>query len=386
MQRKIHWVSFFQYFNVLLPLFVPYLKQQGLSIAEVYWLQTAYGITVVLSMIPLGQLSDMLGMKRGLLLGCLLLGLASSLLLVCKSFESFLLYEILLALAMSLMSVNSLGLIYESEQTKEQRQTAKAIGIKNGMQFLAEALASLLCTVVFFLSFQATISVHIVLMWLPFILVLSSQIESRAHKSERVQLKQTLQRLIRENPYLTLIGLNLIFVNVTGMLLAWSYQHFWEELGIATHNFPLLWMGLNLVAGMASWKAYQMEEKWGANVLLISSGFFSLLGIGGMAWVSQTWASFLPLSFSLTLGFSHVVLAAAFNHKVTSSMRASANAIIHLGTFLLFSLLAPWIGKSLQVQGVARSYQFFAWGYGLCFVVLTVPLVVRNRRFKLSRD
>ena len=78
--KFLYGFSFFDPFMIVIPLWVPYLATQGISMRQFMELQAVFALVILCGEVPSGLLSDLWGRKKTLLLGSTLKAVSFSLL------------------------------------------------------------------------------------------------------------------------------------------------------------------------------------------------------------------------------------------------------------------------------------------------------------------
>jgi len=126
-----------------LPIFFLFFSEQ-LSLPEVLLLEAIYYITVVITEVPSGYLSDIVGRRRTLLLSCLAILAAYICFLLSSAFAGFAAGQILIAFSIAFRSGTDTALHYESLQAlgrTEEYGDREAVAGKYG--FASTAMAAL---------------------------------------------------------------------------------------------------------------------------------------------------------------------------------------------------------------------------------------------------
>jgi MFS family permease len=106
--------SLFGMFLIIMPIIVPYWRSLGLSMHEVLEIQAIFGLSVALLEVPTGYIADLFGRKLSVVLGSFISGVSFTILLFADSYWSLVLFEVVLALACSLVSGAEDAILYES--------------------------------------------------------------------------------------------------------------------------------------------------------------------------------------------------------------------------------------------------------------------------------
>jgi MFS family permease len=109
----IYLFSFFKMFLVIMPVFVPFLQGLGLSMAQVMQSQAIFALTVALAEIPTGYFADRFGRKMSIFCGAVLCGLCFTGLIFVQNFTHVLIYEVMIGIAMGLISGADIALLYD---------------------------------------------------------------------------------------------------------------------------------------------------------------------------------------------------------------------------------------------------------------------------------
>ena len=70
---------------VIIPVIVPFFASKGLSLADVFVLQSIFALSVVIFEVPSGYLADIIGRRRALILGSVFHGVGFTLLCFATS-------------------------------------------------------------------------------------------------------------------------------------------------------------------------------------------------------------------------------------------------------------------------------------------------------------
>ena len=119
--------SFFDPFMIIIPLWVPYLATQGISMRQFMELQAVFAMVILCGEVPSGLLSDLWGRKKTLLLGSMLKAVSFSLLPLWSSYEGFLFYHLTMGIALSMISGGDVALLYDSLAAGGERSRGTAV-------------------------------------------------------------------------------------------------------------------------------------------------------------------------------------------------------------------------------------------------------------------
>ena len=163
-------LAFFQMFMVI----VPFFKSKGLSLAEIFYLQAIFAAVIVLFEAPSGYFADVFGRRTALIIGSIAHGVGFLMLNITDDFYTLAIFEIILGLAMSMMSGADLALLYDTKPalTKSADGQGGSIAHLGFLKSSAEGLGALTGGVLALWSFDLMVLVQSVVAWVCLILAL----------------------------------------------------------------------------------------------------------------------------------------------------------------------------------------------------------------------
>lgn len=378
--RLLYGFSFFWMFLLIIPVIVPFLLRHQLSMQQVFWLQVAFGATVMLFEVPSGYLSDLWGRKKTLVLGAVLNGLGYSWLALSDSMFDFLIFEMILGVAMSMASGTDMALLYGwlKHQDSSRESSAQAMATRQLVSVGAEAVASLLAGLLILWSFGVLLWAQALVAWLPLLISLRLQeapYEAMDTHSHRDNFRRVLRHLLADDPLLRLILLNTTAWSLATFVAVWTFQKYWQELGVPLLWFGAIWAVYNLTVGLVGKLVPQLEKRWGSITLLLALSLLTLLGFWGMALATGFWGIVLGLSFQVSRGITQVQLREAINWRTPTAFLATANSFASLAFRLGFALLGPLMGWLIDHSSLRSALAVMGALFALAFVVLMLPLI-----------
>ena len=83
----------------------------------------------------------------------------------------------------------------------------------------------------------------------------------------------------------------------------------------------------------------------------------------------------LAFTFYVSRGFHQVILTDAFNSRIPSEFRATANSLTGFLFRLTFILTGPLVGYLYEWQGMSVTLMTLGAASALLFVILLLPLI-----------
>lgn len=386
---KIYLFNFSMMFLVTIPIIVPYWKQFGLTLKEVYLLQAVFGFMMILLDVPAGYISDLFGRKQCLIAVGIINIFSYQFLLHGKSFYGFVLFEICAALAYSLYSGCDIAMIYDTlDAIGEKKNEITYLGKRVFYGQLGETIASFLGGMLAVYSLSLPVKINALTACLPFFISLTL-VEPPRKKMDHHNHLKNIQFIFKSLfKHSTLLSLLIIFNIVYGFATfaaVWSYQSYWESVKIPIAYFGYLWAFFNLVVAITARVSSKVENKINAKWMILFIGVCPIIAYWGLSLNQTVFGVFLIVFFSISRAFNSVIIQNLINLRVPASMRATTNSFCSLGMRAIFFVAAPLIGSSLDNRGVHLTYQSMGMAYVALFFVVVIPLFIYKKKNHLQK-
>jgi hypothetical protein len=155
-------------------------------------------------------------------------------------------------------------------------------------------------------------------------------------------------------------------VGASTLAMAWFVQPWFIRANIPVSMFGIIWTILNLSVGITALYAYRIELKFGRTPT--TSIFTIILAIGFIAsgWISSLWGLLFILLFYLARGVATPILKDNINRITPSNMRATVLSVRNFIIRVLFAILAPFYGWTIDVLSLNAALTIA----GLIFIML----------------
>lgn len=382
--------SFFWLALVIIPVIVPFFASKGLSLADVFVLQAIFAGAVVLFEVPSGYFADLVGRRNALIAGSFLHGLGFTILCFADSFAGLVLFEITVGIGMSLLSGSDLSLLYDSQLALNlsPREKVRGVARQRLVMACAEGIASLLAAVLVLWSFDLLVYANAVIAWVPLLIALQLvevPFERMSASSPLVNFKRILMHLFYQDELLRLTTLAVTFYGLSTFYVVWLIQPYWENAGVPLAMFGVLWAVKNFTIALTAKFAAPLEERFGAVPVLLVMALLPVLGYLGMAIDGGVIGLLLAFSFYVSRGLHQVILTDAFNSRVPSEFRATANSLtgfMFRGVFIITGPLVGWLHES---YGMSVTLLVLGTAAIVLFAVLMLPLLTKLRQMSADR-
>jgi MFS family permease len=381
--RLLYGFSFFDPFMIVIPVWVPYLLTQGITMRQFMELQAVFAVVILCGEVPCGLLSDLWGRKKTLLLGSALKAVSFSLLPLWSSYEGFLFYHLTMGIALSMISGGDVALLYDSYLAaggERSRGTAVLGNMKLAGQ-LGAAVSALLGGAIVILSYGHLLWANAILSWIPMLLVLGVAEPATAPqpgKNRSEHFKDVLSTTLVTDGTTRLMLLNLVASGAAGLVMVWTHQKYWQDSGMPLAWFGVLFASYNLIFGFAARSAALASARYGRRSLFAAIGVLPIVAYFGMASFFGWGGILLGALGQIGRGLASVVFLNALNEKISSAFRATVISMAQLGTRASFALLGPLVGYGIDRWGLPSVLSALGILFSIAFVFLLLPLVVRE--------
>ncbi|TFH70847.1 MFS transporter [Gammaproteobacteria bacterium LSUCC0112] len=382
--KLVYGLAFFHAFMLIVPVLVPFFQSKGLDLAEIFYLQAVYAAVILLLEAPSGYFADVMGRRLALIVGAAAHGAGYFWLNFATDFWGLMMFEIILGIAMSMMSGADLALLYDSEQAlanSEQEHTPSLANL-GFTKSVAEGTGALLGGVLAMWSFDLMILIQSLTAWMCLWLALlvmepprdgitTGMVETR----NAVSIREIWQHLTNGDPILRRVFIALPLYSVVSINVTWLIQPYWDSMGLSLALFGVLWFAQSLTVALANRCSYALEKKTGAVFALFVIGVLPLLGIFGMAFSSH----WVGIGFGFVLFFSRglyqVILVNALNRRIPGKFRATLNSLNSLLFRFGFIVTGPALGYVADRYNIQTALLLIGVLSALSFVLITLPLI-----------
>ena len=381
--KLLYGFSFFDPFMILIPLWVPYLATQGISMRQFMELQAVFAVVILGGEVPSGLLSDLWGRKKTLLLGSTLKAVSFSLLPLWSSYEGFFFYHLTMGIALNLISGGDVALLYDWHLAGggERSRGTAVLGNMQLAGHTGTAISALLGGAVVTLSYGHLLWANAVLSWIPMLLVLGvaeppAAVDRGKNRSD--ELKEVLSATLVRDAATRLVFLNIVAWGVGGLVMVWTNQKYWHDSGVPLAYFGVLWAGYNLIDGFAGRFAAVGRARYGRRLLLVAAGVLPIVAYFGMASFFGWGGIVLGTLVKVGRGMGQVLLMDALNEKMSSAFRATVISMTQVGVRASFCLLGPLVGYGIDAWGLPSVLSALGILFSVVGVFLLLPLVRRE--------
>jgi MFS family permease len=367
----LYLIKIAKWMNLVMPVIVLFYKSNGLTMKDIFLLQSVYSLTLMTLEIPTGYFADRAGRKSSILIGAML-GFTGYLAYSFSfGFWQFVVAEVILGVSQSLVSGADSAMLYDTlTAAKHNDRYTQLEGRVTSIGNFGEAFAGVIGGLLAVLSLRTPFYVQtcVALIAVPAaIMLVEPPIKTIKIKPGLNEIRSIMYNVLHGNVKLKW---NTFFSAITGaatLTMAWFAQPYFGQIKLPVSMYGVLWAVLNLSVGIAAVYAWKFEKKLGAikTVIVFTAAIFGsylllplMPGISGLG---------ILLVFYLARGLATPTLRNYINIITTSEVRATVLSVRNFLIRLIFAVTGPlwgWITDKYSLQSAIISagiiYGFFA--------------------------
>ncbi len=359
---KIYVYKLLSEFWIIVPILIPYYVSNNLNKTQIFTIQAAYALSILILEIPSGYLADIIGRRKTLILGAFFLPIGIGVYAFTHTFFSFLLAEFIIAVGNSMRSGCDSALIYDTLiQLEEEEEYKKFEGRSFYYSRMGTAISSILGGLLALLSLKIPFYANMITstLMLPLAFALIEPQREKLEASSPFKDILQISKHCYTHPRLRLFMLFGALIGSTGITGIWAYFLYYESIGISIGYFGIIFAAFQISSAFGSKYAHILERKIGQKkslfIPLLIAPAFLLLGI---------FKTFLlvPLIFlnAFLWGSAFPLLLDYMNRLIKSEVRATALSVANMTVSLSFVIVSPIFGKLVDV--LSLSYAFIIMG------------------------
>ncbi len=369
---KLYLLNVFIGFFVVVPTIVLFYQENGLSLGEVFLLQSIYSLGIIAFEIPSGFFSDVVGRRKTLIIGTITYFAGYLVYSLSYNFSQFVFAEIIISFGSSFISGTDSALLYDTLlQLKKEDEYKKTEGRLMSLGRLSGAVASVIGGFAAVISLRTPFYIQTAVVFFAIIVSLTF-IEPKRQKYETKEnplreIMNVVKYSLHGNKSIKWLILYSAFLGASTRTVVWFSQPYFKLVGLPLPYFGIVIGLLNYSVAMFSLYAHKVEKFLGRKGSLISLLFIIFAGYVLMSVFNSLWAISFIVLFYFVRGVSGPVLKDYVNKITSSSIRATVLSVRSLISSIAFSILGPFVGwlsdaYSLQQALLASGAIFFALG------------------------
>lgn len=357
-------IAFLQGFIFYGPIATLYRQSRGISIYEIFIIESIFMVLMVAFEIPWGWFADRFGYKTTLVLSLFINFISKIVFYKAFSFEFFLLERVLLALSLSGMSGCDTAILYNSVG---RDHSERAFGRYYALSTFGFLLATTAATFIVPISIDLTALLTVI----PYGMSVAAAIflnEVKAEDIEKPSIAGSLRKVLNNRLILLFVIAAALLFEVSHSVTVFLNQLQYQRSGIDIRYFGVIMVLIQLLA-MLSAKSYVLTKRLGqgktvnlmaggicAGTLLLIFTSGPLASIMLIAIVSLCSAMIMPISSDIQ------------NKSINTSDRATILSAYAMTIDIASALINLAIGKAADI-----SLQF---SFGVCSAMAAAALLM----------
>jgi MFS family permease len=376
---KLQAIKAFRWFMLIMPIIVLFFQENGLSMCEVFILQSVFSIAIVVLEVPSGYLADIVGRKVSIVAGCILAFAGYVAYSFSYGFWGFLIAELFLGFSTSFISGADSAMIYDTLlETGSEDEYKKIEGRMISVGNFSEGIAGLVGGFLAVVSLRTPFYFEAAITFFS-IPVALSLVEPARHKLDNSEgsvksILRIVKYSLHEHAEVKWLIIYSALVTVSTLTMVWFIQPYLKLVGLPLALFGVVWAALQFSVGIFSFYAHKIELFVGRKTTLVSLIILTVIGYCLLSIFQSIWAIGFLLIFYFVRGICYPVLKDYINKIITSDIRATVLSVTSLVRRLIFSIFGPVIGwvsdlYSLPVALMLCGIIFLFWG-GISLLLL----------------
>jgi len=354
----------------IIPIFVLFLQENGLSMTQIMILQSVYTGIVMLTIVPAGIFADFIGRKTAIVLNSIVYTVAWLMYASGYNFWNFFIAEIIMALSASLWSASGTAFFYDNLKELNRESDFKHVyGNLMTVNHIVWGIAA------FIGGYMATFSLR-----LPFfltaipvalsIIVSLSLTETKNYKHAETNYLDHLKDAARFTWGHVKVKSFIIYTAIMGLVFSGAfmlYQPHLKEIQVPLLYFGAIFMVMDFTAAFAAKMAYRIEAWLGERRILISLSALAILAFIGMSFNIIYFGIAFIFMISIVGGISHPVITDYMNKHISSHHRATVLSLKDLARSFISTIFVPFIGVIVDLWSLSHAF--------ICLAILVLIAV-----------
>lgn len=369
---KLYLIKAVRCFILTVPIIVLFFKSNGLSMKQIFLLQSLFSVAVIFLEVPTGFYSDKFGRKKSILIGAILASAGFAVYSLSHGFFGFLTAELILGVGMSFISGSDTALMYDTLlQEGRENENKKVSGLSLSIGLFSEGIASviggLLATISLRFPLYCDAVVPLLVIPIAFSLVEPKRKKLEAHENSLKMMYRLMKYSLNDHVGIKWLIICSAVAGASTLTMFWLIQAYLLATKVPVSLFGVIMTTLLFTASFFSWKAHSVEKFLGKKISLAILVVFPAVGYLLLSSIWYVWSCVFILLFYVVRGLNNTITEDYINGLVSSEVRATILSVKNLVGRIMFSLAGPFVGWvndafSLQVALRVSGVIFFSFG------------------------
>ena len=350
--KKLFWISFFFNLSALTSVITLFYLHRGLNFTQISLLGVVVSLAIILFEVPTGMISDVVGRKKSVIFGILLLLAHAIVYIFAHNFITFVIGILLFAIAITFFSGCITAIIYDSLKIiKKENQAKKYIGKYRSAQILASIIIPPIASIITkdLLNQQFITLIIINIIGYLIALFIAFTLHETPHKLEKIKkyelLKESFYQIVHNPSLLKLSfnqGLGFVCVLAFGALL---WQPYFQQMDIPIVFFGTILAISNVVSFILFRNVDKLEDFFGFKPTLFLTSFLPGIFLVLMIYFFSPIIAIIGFFIiSILIPLRDPLFVDYKNRHITSHNRATTISIISMFYSILAVIVQPIVG------------------------------------------
>lgn len=355
------------YLLFMQPIIIFYYQSKGITIAEFFYLQPVFSISIIFFGLFCGHLSDVWGRKKSLILSSIMQITAVILVIFADNIWQMVPATFCFALSFSLFKSTLDAMLFDTLSCLNREQEHKKIlgkSVSTGQYFLA--ISAILSGFMFTLHVEAPAFASIVSGSIFLTLTLFLTEPPRHQEVQKTNplkdIAQVMAYILKGHHELKWLILFMAVISVSCLKGFWTIQPLAMELGVSVILVGVISSFYRFVAGLSSQMAHKIEHK-----VKLATLYKLVLACSALSFFCASFSdtlkifAFVPLLLIFMAdGFHRVIATDLIQQRTTAKIRGKVLAVEMIVQRFFFSVITPIFGYIVGAISLQWAMIFIA--------------------------
>lgn len=378
----------FLFYYAIQVMFFSQIK--GFSMSEIMYITAFYALFAVIWQIPANFISEKIGLKNSIVFGNLLVSLYSLMLIITKSYQGIIIYELFGALGFTLKSLSEGTIIYSSLRKLDKRnQFSKIEGKANAKYYYYDAVASVLAGFLYVINPYMPMILCFINTLISLKMSLNFKNMVKDEENESIKLKDMVKQfklIFSSKRSKSIFLFAFVFMGIITVFTT-LYKAILMELNIQTQYITMIICIYTVLVGVGAKSVYYIEKQTRNKTLTIFGIVYAigilLVGLCGVInELNLTTLSIIIVCLcfmGMIQGAYRVAIKKYVLSFTTSEVRTKITSAYYIFENIGSALTSFLIGIILNYTTSSRAGIIFA-----CLSFITIILVSMYMKGKLG--
>lgn len=325
------------------PIATIYRENRGVSISQIFLMESIYMILIILLEIPWGRFADKFGYKRTLILANFIFFLSKIIFFKADSFFMFFIERLLLAISISGLSGCDSALLFLSLDEKDNSE--RAFARYDFFSILGFLLGSILSTFIINVSMDLAAFYTIIPYGVAFLLSFLLK-DVKGKSLESIGIIKNLKCILQKRDILIFVIAIALVTEVVQSITVFLNQGIYIKSNIDVKYFGLILAAIQIIK-LISIKSYKITNKIGQKTTIKLFIMVIFISSVTLIFIRNAFLAFTGIALIATsMAFIEPIFMDIKNNSIKSVDRATLLSIYSMLGSIISAVINPVIGFS----------------------------------------